>query len=243
MLLKIGATIVGLGIGTYAASKSNESKERKEKEQRQRDVQMAKEEEKEKELKILSSVKNLKEFEQSWGKRLTSLIIVDSNIWMQQEYSRFFRDLEWVMKRFSSNIKMSSIQFDEIVNLKDLPYSNPKSKLARCALARIEDFQKTGLIEIIPMKFEANKYAYADPDIIKFLVDSSREYPVMTLVSDDRELRIRTNQIVKDKSKSEFLSITGQDLEKEVNDYRNNLTFVEPFMEINLPDIVEDWTF
>lgn len=81
MLLKISATIVGLGIGTYAASKS---KERKEKEQRQRDVQMAKEEEKEKELKILSSVKEIKEFEQSWGKRLTSLIIVDSNIWMQQ---------------------------------------------------------------------------------------------------------------------------------------------------------------
>lgn len=238
MLLKIGTTIVGIGIGAYAAAKSNAKNEEK---QRQHDALKAKEEQ-EKELKILSSIKGIEEFEQSWEKRLTSLIIVDSNIWMQQEYGVFFRNLEWVMKRFSSNIKMSSIQFDEIVNLKDLPYANPKSKLARCALARIEAFQITGLIEIIPMKFEANKYAYADPDIIKFLVDSSREYSVMTLVSDDRELRIRTNQIVKDKSKTDFLSITGQDLERQLSNYRNNLTFVEPFIEMSCPDTVEDST-
>lgn len=227
MLLKIGTTIAGLGIAAYAASKSNENKERKEKEKRQHDAQVAKEEKEKKKLNIIASRKEIIGFEQSWEKRLTSLIIVDSNIWMQKEYDSFFRNLTWVMERFSSTIKMSSIQFDEIVNLKDLPYSNPKSKLARCALARIEAFQKIGLIEIIPMKFEANKYAYADPDIIKFLVDSSREYPVMTLVSDDRELRIRTNQIVKDKSKSSFLSITGQDLEKEVSSYRYNINFIK----------------
>lgn len=224
MLFKIGATIGRMSTTNIVVCERNESKE---KEHCQHDVQMAKEEEQEKELKILPSVKEIKEFEQSWGKRLTSLIIIDSNIWMQQEYSRFFRDLEWVMKRFSSNIKMSSIQFDEIVNLKDLPYANPKSKLARCALARIEAFQKMGLIEIITMKFEANKYAYADPDIINFLVDSSREYSVMTLVSDDRELRIRTNQIMKDKSKSDFLSITGQDLEKKVSNYHKNVNFIK----------------
>lgn len=231
MLLKIGTTIVGLGIGAYAAAKSNAKNEEK---KRQDDALKAEE----KELKVLSSVKGIEEFEQSWEKRLTSLIIVDSNIWMQQDYNSFFRNLEWVMTRFSSTIKMSSIQFDEIVNLKDLPYANPKSKLARCALARIEAFQKTGLIEIIPMKFEANKYAYADPDIIKFLVDSSREYSVMTLVSDDRELRIRTNQIVKDKSRTDFLSITGQDLERKLSNYCNNLNFVEPFIEMNRPDII-----
>lgn len=235
MLLKIGTTIVGLGIGAYAAAKSNTKNEEK---KRQDDALKAKREEQEKELKVLSSIKGIEEFEQSWEKRLTSLIIVDSNIWMQQNYNSFFRNLEWVMTRFSSNIKMSSIQFDEIVNLKDLPYANPKSKLARCALARIEDFQKIGLIEIIPMKFEANKYAYADPDIIKFLVDSSREYPVMTLVSDDRELRIRTNQIVKDESRTDFLSITGQDLERKLSNYCNNITFVEPFIEMNRPDII-----
>lgn len=231
MLLKIGTTIVGLGIGAYAAAKSNAKNEEK---KRQDDALKAEE----KELKVLSSVKGIEEFEQSWEKRLTSLIIVDSNIWMQQDYNSFFRNLERVMTRFSSTIKMSSIQFDEIVNLKDLPYANPKSKLARCALARIEAFQKTGLIEIIPMKFEANKYAYADPDIIKFLVDSSREYSVMTLVSDDRELRIRTNQIVKDKSRTDFLSITGQDLERKLSNYCNNITFVEPFIEMNRPDII-----
>lgn len=226
MLLKVGTTIVGLGIGAYAAAKSNASKEKKEEEQRQHYAQTAKEQEERNKAKIVHTRKAVIEFEQSWKKRFISLIIVDSNIWMQQEYDNFFRNLEWVMKRFSSTIKMSSIQFDEIVNLKDLPYTNPKSKLARCALARIEVFQKMGLIEIIPMKFEANKYAYADPDIIKFLVDSSREYSVMTLVSDDRELRIRTNQIVKDKSKSNFLSITGRDLEKEVSNYHNNVTFI-----------------
>lgn len=227
MLFKIGATIFGLGVAAYATANSEASKEKRAEEQRQHDAQVAEDEEREKQDKLTKSRKEVVEFEQSWKKRLTSLIIVDSNIWMQQEYAAFFKSLEWVMKRSDSTIKMSSIQFDEIVNLKDLPYANPKSKLARCALARIEVFQKIGLIEIIPMKFEANKYAYADPDIIKFLVDSSREYSVMTLVSNDRELRIRTNQIVKDKSKSDFLSITGQDLEKEVSNYYKNVNFIK----------------
>jgi len=164
-------------------------------------------------------------FEESWEGRFKSLILVDSNIWMQKEYESFFESLEWIMKKYSSTIKMSSVQFDEIINLKNLPYENPKSRLARCALTRIEHFQNIDLIEIIPMQFEAKKNAYADPDIIKILLDSSSKHPIMTLVTDDRELRIRTNQIIKDKSESDFKSIIGKELQELISHYHKNLDF------------------
>lgn len=163
------------------------------------------------------------EFESQWGGRFESLLLVDSNIWMDRDYEDFFKDLEWVMNRFESSIKMSSIQFDEMVNLKNLPYDNPKSKLARCALARIEHFQNIDLIEIIPIGLNAKKNAYADPDFIKILVDSLKSHSAMTLVSDDRELRIRANQILKDKKAHDFKTIMGKDLHEEIKKYKENI--------------------
>ncbi len=197
-------------------SESREEKEKNERKQKEQDH----------EAKIVQSKEEALNFENTWGERLNSLVLVDSNIWMQIDYDRFFTELEWVMKKNSSTIKMSSVQFDEIINLKNLPYENPKSRLARCALNRIEYFQNIDLLEIIPMNFEAKKNAYADPDIIKILLDSSSKHSVMTLVTDDRELRIRTNQIIKDKSQSNFLSITGKDLQELIYQYHNNLDVI-----------------
>lgn len=223
MFFKIALGLISaIGVGAIGAEKMRLKEEKEEKER------------KENELKAIESIKfhtirckkEVLKLEEVWAERFNSLIVIDSNIWMEQEFARFFEKLEWVMEKFSSTITMSSVQFDEIINLKNLPYSNPKSKLARCALARIEHFQKQDLIDIIPMQLEASKYAYADPDIIKFLVKSSSEYSFMTLVSNDRELRIRTNQILKDKSKSKFLSITGDDLNKLISNYEQNLNFL-----------------
>lgn len=121
---------------------------------------------------------------------------------------------------------LSSIQFDEIINLKDLPYDNPKSRLARCALSRIEHFQKLGLVKIIPITIQSNKSAYADPDIIHYLLKSSNNYSTMTLITNDVELRIRTNQIISDRTKSNFLSVGGKELSQIISDYRTSLDYL-----------------
>lgn len=222
--------VLGLGAAGIWAYNIRSHKETKAKEQAEIEKQQEEQAEIEKqealELRAIRCEKEVQEFEQEWEVRFRSLIVIDSNIWMGLEFYRLFENLEWVMKRFSSLITMSSIQFDEIIKLKDLPYSHPKSKLARCALARIEDFQKKGMINISHMQLEAKKYAYADPDIIKILLESVGKYSVTTLISNDTELRIRANQILEDKSQTDFLSIKGQDLDKLIKQYRENLDFL-----------------
>lgn len=175
---------------------------------------------------IESSKTVVSNFEADWVKRFKSLVVIDANIWMTKEYDDFFQDLEWVMQKYSTKTYLSSIQFDEIINLKNLPYDNPKSRLARCALSRIEHFQKLGLVKIIPMTIQSNKKAYADPDIIRYLLKSSEKYSIMTLITNDVELRIRTNEIISNRTKSNFLSIGGKELSKIIDNYRVNLNFL-----------------
>ncbi|MDW6004179.1 DUF3824 domain-containing protein [Vibrio mangrovi] len=214
---------LGAAVAAYAGKKGydyySEEKEKEKRDRRARERQQY--EEKVSKAKLASEA-----FESQWGERFESLLLVDSNIWMNRDYEDFFKNLEWVMSRFESSIKMSSVQFDEMINLKNLPYDNPKSKLARCALARIEYFQNIDLIEIIPMGLNAKKNAYADPDIIEILVDSLKLHSAMTLVSDDRELRIRANQILKDKQAPDFKSIMGTELHKEMKEYQENIQFL-----------------
>lgn len=154
------------------------------------------------------------------------MIVIDSNIWMNQEYGYFFESLEWLIKDCSGTITMSRVQFDEITNLKNSPYAKPKSKGARCALSRIESFQKNGMLKFISMDIEAKKHAYADPEIIKFFVDSSKEYAIMTLVSNDSELRIRITEIIKKENQSDFLAIKGKDLFEKVKKYHEDVNFL-----------------
>ena len=177
--------------------------------------------------KIESSEAIVSNFEAEWVKRFKSLVVIDANIWMTKEYDDFFKDLEWVMKKYSTKTYLSSTQFDEIINLKDLPYDNPKSRLARCALSRIEHFQKLGLVKIIPITIQSNKNAYADPDIIHYLLKSSEKYSIMTLITNDVELRIRTNQIINDRTKSDFLSIGGKELSQIISDYKSSVEYLD----------------
>lgn len=222
MLLKVVLSLGALGIGAYTGEKSRVRQEKKKADEEKKALDR-KESIKYHTIRCQKEVLKLEEY---WEDRFGSLLVIDSNIWMEPISDKFFDRLEWVMQKFSSTITMSSIQFDEIINLKNLPYKDPRSQKARGALAKIEYFQKQGLITIITMQIEAKKYAYADPDIIKFLIKSSSEYSPITLVSDDRELRIRTNQIMKDQGDANFLSITGNDLDMLIAKYEQNLKFL-----------------
>ena len=116
MFFKIALGLISaIGVGAIGAEKMRLKEEKEEKER------------KENELKAIESIKfhtirckkEVLELEEVWAERFNSLIVIDSNIWMEQEFARFFEKLEWVMEKFSSTITMSSVQFDEIINLKN----------------------------------------------------------------------------------------------------------------------------
>ena len=173
----------------------------------------------------IESKKEILEFDALWKERLSSLLIIDSNIWMNEEHEALFEELEWVMERYLNTIKMSSIQFDHIVNLKHLSDNNPQSTLGQYAFARIEKLQTPGLIDIIPMQVAASEHV--DSDVIPFLVEVSKIHPTTTLLSDDKALVVRASQIMNDQSASDFMSIIGADLYSSINNYRENLEFIE----------------
>lgn len=72
-----------------------------------------------------------------------------------------------------------------------MPYSDPKSRKARRALARIEDMMNAGALEVVTAGVDANRAAYADRKIIEILKGFVSKFSGTGLVSDDHDLRIR----------------------------------------------------
>jgi len=219
---------IGAAASAYVAKKGYDSySESQKREEAQRRI----EEEKEREESIARAEDEIKAFKEEWSSRFKSTLIIDSNVWMMEKNKKrdeFFESLGWVMEHFSSKVTIPSVQFDEIINLKDLDYNNPKSQRARRALTRIEHFQSLGLVDIIQIGVEAKKNAYADPCILEELVKSSASHSSMTLVSNDRELRVRAIQILDDKNAFNFKAITGEVLDEALTAYQANLKLIDP---------------
>jgi len=97
------------------------------------------------------------------------------------------------------------VQFDEITNIKkNSKYKAPKNLRSRIAIDRIEQFQKAGLLKVIPITINAKKDAYADPVIVEVLTKQSQEGKFCTLFSDDKELRIRVRQKFYDRANADW---------------------------------------
>ena len=77
-------------------------------------------------------------------------------------------------------------QYDEIVNLK-----RDKVESAGIAIRRIEWFQKGGLLTIESLGVTSKPKAYADAYFIKLFIEKSRENTIATMVTLDRDLRVR----------------------------------------------------
>jgi len=211
LIIAAGTAVVGLAANYGRKYFSGKKSERN---ARARDRRVAKREKQE-----ASAKKAVTQFESAWQSRFESLIVIDSNIWMDHQYDEFFKVFEWALRRFEAVIKMSAVQFDEITNLKNRPYSDPKSRRARLALARIENMMIAGALEVEHIGVGGSSGAYADPEIIEILKGSIPKFPVTGLVSDDRELRIRATQILKDNSAPDFKAVTGKTLEDELHVY------------------------
>ena len=162
-------------------------------------------------------------FEALWAETISGFLLIDSNIWMSFEYRQFFTFLLEQLQKSTHVMEIPSEQFDEIVNLKDRPYDDPKSKLARCALARIEEFQNAGYLNIVPIGLGASRRAYADPVILRTLQRIANQYRRITLITDDRELRIRANQIVRSITSNIFSAEEGSTVLSGFEQYESDL--------------------
>ena len=156
----------------------------------------AEEAEKAKKFSIQQGVDNAIE---NFSQHLTPCLVIDSNIWMNEAYDGFFLLLAASCAHHHYTLTLHGSQFDEIVNIKKRGrYGGTKSTRARTAIQRIEELQKMGFLAIDRLSREAASDAYADPALIDLLVSNARKGLECTFISDDRELRVRVRQHLKD---------------------------------------------
>lgn len=126
---------------------------------------------------------------------LAPCLVIDSNIWMNDDYDSFFTLVEDCLQARGGRLKLPGVQLDEITRIKTgSEYGTPRSRAARLAFSRIEHLQKKGLLEVDSISKDASCRAYADPEIIDILTRASSEGVECALVTDDVELRVRVRQ-------------------------------------------------
>lgn len=119
-------------------------------------------------------------------------LLIDSNIWMAEQYDWFFEALKLVSLDIKQPIGMPGFQFDEICNIKTkTKYGEPRNHLARLAIGRIERAQKDGWLTIDSISLNSDKRAYADPLLIKLIRECLSQGLRVCFISNDTELRIR----------------------------------------------------
>ena len=145
---------------------------------------------------------------------IAEYLLIDSNIWMDGDYDKFFNFLLCLLKKKEIILEMPNIQFDEIVNLKNrMPFHDPKNKRARLAINRLENFQKEKRLKIVPLQLQAAKGAYADPELLKILLHLGKERESLIFISNDKELRIRARQLVEMECKTQFVALGDSDIQ------------------------------
>lgn len=121
--------------------------------------------------------------------------VIDSNIWMKSNYDFFFDILEIISKEYSLPVFLLGTQYDEMNNIKRRnDFDSERGRNARLALARVERIQKKGLIVFDSLNIGDDPNAYADPDIIRYMVDKAKSSNKVFLVCDDVDLRIRARE-------------------------------------------------
>lgn len=182
--------VAALGYGAYSlychVAKDFEDQQRREEERRRREKAA------------------LKAQQAEAGKRLREIIladkvIIDSNIWMNEDHDLFFKFLADSFSTANRVVEVYGAQFDEICNIKHRgSYRDPRGKRARLAINRIEGLQTRKLLRIAPVTLESRAGAHADPVILNLLAATNRQPCSLSLVTDDKELRVRAREVARD---------------------------------------------
>ncbi|AHF93944.1 hypothetical protein OPIT5_01230 [Opitutaceae bacterium TAV5] len=148
-----------------------------------------------------------------WSKYWSSsCFIIDSNIWMNEDYDSFFVFLKEWCENCKHSIVLFGEQFDEISNIKKgTVYREDRNRRSRLAINRIEYFQKLSLLNITPISMDAKIGAYADPVIVKIITSEARKGNQCTFISDDKELRIRVREHLKMYAKNKWNIVEIED--------------------------------
>lgn len=147
-----------------------------------------------------------------FSRYLTSCLVIDSNIWMNEEYDDFFVVMELSCRKYGYKLILFCPQFDEISNIKKkVGYGESKNSRARLAINRIEHFQISGLLNVRPITIDSQKGAYADPIIVKIINLRAKAGDRCCFISDDKELRVRVRQHLLDNSENKTWEIVGID--------------------------------
>ncbi|OGV57674.1 MAG: hypothetical protein A2283_03045 [Lentisphaerae bacterium RIFOXYA12_FULL_48_11] len=126
-------------------------------------------------------------------------LIIDSNVWMSDEYNVLFNALFSILHHAKKQITLDGIQYDEIFNLKrKYAYETRQGKGARLALNRIERFQGAGFLPIGNVSTTPHPGAFADPRILEMIKITAHNQQSTILITDDKDLRIRATAVGKE---------------------------------------------
>lgn len=155
-------------------------------------------------------------FINAFPRYLTECCVIDSNIWMNEDYDSFFKLLEVIGRRENFVIDLYGPQFDEISNIKKATsYGEGRNRRSRLAINRVEHLQKQGRMTIKPVTIDAKRGAYADPLLVKLIDAQARAGKPCTFFSDDKELRVRVRQHLLDSGSEVWQIVELDNLIKE----------------------------
>lgn len=118
-------------------------------------------------------------------------LILDSNVLMDRTQRTGFECLGSMLRRRSMQWLVPETQLNELEKLKGrYHHRSGTGRGARFALMRVEEFLGAGYIDICPIK-PRQPATFADPVFIDMLYDAVHDGRRLTIVSQDRALRIR----------------------------------------------------
>ena len=127
-------------------------------------------------------------------------LVIDSNIWMTQNYEPLFAVLRWLASqgygaRASKRLTIPQVQFDEICLKKaSTKYGTRPNMAARSALARIDQLQ-AGRVFSVKAGYEARP-AHGDPALLRLMSSMAGDGLRVCFISDDIEFCIRAREIL-----------------------------------------------
>lgn len=139
-----------------------------------------------------------------------SEIIIDTNIWIMPENG----DLLQYLYDLKKMIVIPKEVFEEIDKKKENGNQN-----GREGIRRVESFSKANLIRIenltINMLYRNNRTGYADPEIIKLVLNKQKNYNAL-IITNDKKLSIIGNQILKEEGYYNIIIMNDQEVKQYI---------------------------
>lgn len=155
---------------------------------------------------------------------LEGCLIIDSNIWMGEDYGDLFTVLRESCKKHNNLLKIHEKQILEIKYFeKKVNISSKINHSSRIGIHRIEKFRKENYLEIKKENISKNKYKYNLPIIIELILDQANKNTITTLITDDKNLRIESRKLNKFFRLGNFSLVDFDSLLKDCKFYVNNM--------------------